>query len=296
MNRINGVLDEKPSVLLYDYDVVCGNGESVELPEEFTIPRDRIPDCRDQQTTGQCVAFSTTNIMQILNEIETGKRERFSTTYVYGRHRDEHERNLVGMYPEKVLSKMCKMGSVKESDLPVLLEVPEAYDYVQSHPELSELDEEAETYKIATYVGFTSADKDKKINDIKTALLTYELPLLGIMDIPDGSHAISLIGWDKTGFTYMNSWGEEVGDKGICHVKYKFLRRAYLMIDATNVKEFPFVDVPSGHWAKHAIEHCYNAGLVNGMDEAHFCPDEPLTRAQLCQILYNTVKKSENGR
>lgn len=294
MERKMGVLEEKPSALLYDYDVVCADSAmGGTLPEEFMIPKENIPDCRDQKTTGQCVAFATTNVMQILNQIETGERVRFSTTYVYGRHREETERTLEGMYPEKVLGKLKHLGSVYEEDLPQLLEVPEAYDYVKAHPEL---DEKAEPFKISSYVGFASADQEVKTRQIKHALFTYQVPLLGIMDMQNATHAISLVGWNKTGFIYMNSWGKSSGEDGICEVKYKTLRRAYLMLDAKNTNAFPFVDVSENHWAKEAILHCYNAGLINGMDETHFAPDEPLTRAQMCQILYKYIKKTEGTK
>ena len=51
--NINGVLEEKPSLMLYDYETVCGaTNEDEEIPETFRISEDRIPDCRDQKTTG----------------------------------------------------------------------------------------------------------------------------------------------------------------------------------------------------------------------------------------------------
>ena len=147
--NINGVLEEKPSLMLYDYETVCGAAnEDEEIPEIFRISEDHIPDCRDQKTTGQCVAFSSTNILQILNQIETGERIRFSTTYAYGRHRQESERTMEGMYVSDVMKGMTIRGSVPEENMNVLLEVPEAYDYVHSSPNLEELDRIAEKYKI----------------------------------------------------------------------------------------------------------------------------------------------------
>lgn len=296
MKRYNGVLDEKSSVLLYDYDIVCGSSEDIELPDEYMLPKDKIPDCRDQKDTSQCVAFATTNIMQILNQIETGQRERFSTTYVYGRHREDFERSAKGMYPERVLEKLRKLGSVKEELIPELLENPEAYDFIQHHSDLDELDRQAEPYKIDTYVGFTPyGDSKKRAIEPKMALLKYEIPLLGIMTTPDGTHAIALIGWDKDGFYYMNSWGKYCGDNGVCHMEYGKLRRAYMMIDAKNTNDFPFTDVEEDRWSRKAIEHCYNAGLVNGKGNNIFDPSGNLTREEMCQILYKFAKKMEEG-
>ena len=286
MLRIKGgALRQKPSVLLYEYEAVCGASDA-NLPETYTIPKERIPDCRDQKGTMQCVAFSSTNILQILNEIETGKRKRFSTTYVYGRHRGPLMKDVEGMYTSETLSHLRKLGSVDEKDMPELLEVPEAYEKAQNRPDL---DEKAEPYKIASYCRFT------KREDIKKALYKYNYPILGVMDTNwTGSHAVCLVGWNKDGFIFMNSWGEEFGNKGIGEMKYTDLKEAYLMLDAKNTVKTPFVDV-EGHWGQDAIEHCYKAGLVKGVDNTHFEPDRALTRAEICQILYNFAKKQESG-
>ncbi|MFG0491593.1 C1 family peptidase, partial [Raoultella sp. zjy_5] len=38
---------------------------------------------------------------------------------------------------------------------------------------------------------------------------------------PFGGHAFVIVGYDKTGFLILNTWGEEWGDKGIAHWDYK---------------------------------------------------------------------------
>jgi hypothetical protein len=145
--RKKGVIKEKPSLLLYDYDVVCGVAEE-EIPNEFRISQENIPDCRDQKTTGQCAAFSSTNILQILNQLETGERIRFSTTYAYGRHRTKDERDMEGMYVSELMKGMTIRGSVPETYINCLLEVPEAFDYIHNSENLEELDRVAEKYRI----------------------------------------------------------------------------------------------------------------------------------------------------
>lgn len=46
-----------------------------------------------------------------------------------------------------------------------------------------------------------------------------------------------------------------------------------------------FFDIDS-HWAKPAIRYCLEYGYMTGLEEGHFGPDEPVTRAQLVQSLY----------
>lgn len=47
-----------------------------------------------------------------------------------------------------------------------------------------------------------------------------------------------------------------------------------------------FEDI-DGHWAKDSIEIMHKNGVVNGIDEKHFAPDELITRAEFFQMLVN---------
>ena len=49
----------------------------------------------------------------------------------------------------------------------------------------------------------------------------------------------------------------------------------------------PFVDLPpEGHWARAAILWAYERGVIAGVDETHFAPNEPVTRAQAAMMLW----------
>ncbi|MBP3361285.1 MAG: S-layer homology domain-containing protein [Clostridia bacterium] len=43
------------------------------------------------------------------------------------------------------------------------------------------------------------------------------------------------------------------------------------------------------HWAEAYITELYNKGIVNGMNDAEFCPDNPLTRAELVKMVQKVV-------
>lgn len=49
------------------------------------------------------------------------------------------------------------------------------------------------------------------------------------------------------------------------------------------------------HWAKEDIEKMYIAYLVNGKAEGIFAPDNKITRAEFCQILYLISGESSSG-
>lgn len=289
-----GILNEKPSLLLFDYETLCCSSanSNLEIPEKFMLPEDRIPTCRNQGTTGQCTAFATAGILEILNFLETGKRTLFSTTYIYGRHRKSSLRTVEGMFVSSLMKYLTLLGSIPNDMMPQVWENPESYDLVHNS-NLKELDEIAQKTHIAAYIRLkdNQGNINKTIQNIKKALLQYNIPIFGDIKMYGAGHAICIIGWDKNYIYYMNSWGTSYGDKGICKFKPDVLRDAYLLLDAKNTPVFPFVDVPENHWAYHAISRCYSAGIINGVDNTHFSPDTILTKAHIAQALYKFAQK-----
>ncbi|MBQ4086987.1 MAG: N-acetylmuramoyl-L-alanine amidase [Clostridia bacterium] len=53
--------------------------------------------------------------------------------------------------------------------------------------------------------------------------------------------------------------------------------------------EEKFVDI-KGHYAEKAIKDLYAFGVINGVDETHFAPDEPVTRGQVAVIARNIIR------
>ena len=48
------------------------------------------------------------------------------------------------------------------------------------------------------------------------------------------------------------------------------------------VREYTgFSDVPAGAWYEKALKVCYESGILNGISDTNFGPQEPLTAAQL---------------
>ncbi|MCK8601750.1 MopE-related protein [Desulfoferrobacter suflitae] len=53
-----------------------------------------------------------------------------------------------------------------------------------------------------------------------------------------------------------------------------------------------FQDVPPSHWAYSYIERLYGAGITAGCADGFFCPDEPVTRAQMAVLLEKAKRGS----
>lgn len=52
----------------------------------------------------------------------------------------------------------------------------------------------------------------------------------------------------------------------------------------------PFEDVPAGAWYTRAVHWAYAEKIVAGVSAAQFAPDEPITREQLCAMLYQYAR------
>ena len=266
------------------------SANQTELPAEFMLDKEFIPDCRDQGCVGSCVGFAITNIMQILNYKETGKRDRFSAGYVYGKCRDKDD-VYTGMFIRKTLDYLIKTGSCFEAHFNRNEEMPLIRELIDAQPEL---DERAYPYRIRGYEVYNKADRKAKNNQIKSAILNYNVPILASTDYYKEPHAICIIGWNdhKEQWYIMNSWGEYVGDKGICKIDYNSIDWGYLLLDEKNSNVLmPFEDVSEDKWYFNAVKHVYNAGLMNGTGETTFEPERAITRAEMAQVLMNLCKK-----
>ena len=124
-NGYFGAIDAPESMLVYDGDIVCGSAGNIELPKEYMLPDDLIPNVRNQLTTNMCVAFAITGILQILNKKEVGDDDTFSPGYTYTQCR-KHKGE--GLFPETSIKLTMENGCCKESEFPYIYEVPDIID------------------------------------------------------------------------------------------------------------------------------------------------------------------------
>lgn len=64
------------------------------------------------------------------------------------------------------------------------------------------------------------------------------------------------------------------------------------MLKPKTVK-MPFTDVSVEDANFNAIQNCFSLGIINGVEEDKFCPNDSLNRAQLCQMIYKLIKQIE---
>ena len=62
-----------------------------------------------------------------------------------------------------------------------------------------------------------------------------------------------------------------------------------LIKEEASMVECKFEDI-SGHYGEKQIREAFEMGIVNGMDEKHFEPDKPVTRAQAAIIARNVIR------
>ncbi|WP_249313876.1 S-layer homology domain-containing protein, partial [Congzhengia minquanensis] len=62
-----------------------------------------------------------------------------------------------------------------------------------------------------------------------------------------------------------------------------------LIREEIKMAECKFTDI-SGHYAEKQIREVFEMGIMNGVDETHFEPDKPVTRAQAAIIARNVVR------
>jgi hypothetical protein len=64
-----------------------------------------------------------------------------------------------------------------------------------------------------------------------------------------------------------------------------------LQLQETNEPSKEFVDVPDSHWAKKYIDTIVVNGIMEGMNNNTFSPDEPLTREQMAMLLFRVLEE-----
>ncbi len=72
-------------------------------------------------------------------------------------------------------------------------------------------------------------------------------------------------------------------DQEITRAEFVSILTRYDTITASSSNPYP--DVPSSHWASGAIAYAKENGLVAGMPDGNFYPDQPITRAEAVRIL-----------
>lgn len=257
----------------------------IPLPDEFTLPDDRIPPPHNQNGDNRCMAYAASGIMTVMSGIYFGKQLEFSEGYIYGRYRSDSDREgNGGMFESQLMPGIVNGGACLFESMPDIKDRTKAFDYVRAHPSL---DEEARKYAVMFrgYINLKSTRKADTFENIKKALVKYRLPVWGSMNTK--AHAVIFVGYDsKNRLKYRDCNGFEQ----LFNLDYTKVKEAYLFVMEDKKR---FIDVPDYHWGKEAIEYCVGKGYLRGTSEDTFSPDKLLTRVELCQVLMNYDKNSK---
>jgi len=268
----NGALD-RPDVRDYSAEQILGK-DDVPLPESVKLQLKE----GDQKTSVMCTCFSAYHACQIANEYE-------------------HEIELDPWF-EKGWEVQGKFGTRTEDG-----------DYVQTALKSvvkNGFFANGENYKVDGYARIEKSDINywlaKGYAIVTSASVTktnfkkakHDGIWSGIDGAVVGGHAFVLTGYKPfykiASNSYGKTWGkfedgtfliknEDVKDLGSCYIIYDHKDLEYIFKDVT--ENSPYAD---------AIEWAKDNGIVNGYGDGSFLPTQPITRAEMVQILYNYSK------
>lgn len=253
------------------------------LPEKYTIPKERIPKPWSQGLYDCCVAASITKVLEVINYVKTGTYTMFSKGYTYGRH-SRPDKTQGGMDYGYTISSLLLRGTVAEEKCPIMDEIPSIVDKVNSLPNLAELDKEAEKTKI---IGFTLFKGNTKFyDDVKECLYEKQMPIVGNM--VGKRHCVVIVGWDGDKLLYVDHDGRDRLYKGNFNEAY--------FLDGGKEEEnsMPFIDVNKNDWFYEAVKYVYENGIMQGTGVDTFAPNKALTRAEVATIIHRLLSKEVN--
>lgn len=276
------------SVRTYDFDVLKKTLPISDVLniERFAVSEEELPEVLNQGNVQCCIACVISEILSVM------KSDKYSVSYIYGKHRTEDSVNP-GMLAESALKSMLNYGSIPYEIFPQLVEMPEVKKTVEAHPQWDKL---AEKSKIKGYCRIRWGNDTDKLENIKLALINYRIPLLAISKSGFGaSHCILIYGFEiKNGEPYImiqNSWGKEYGKNGRASVQLSKIDYVYVLFDEKI--EIPFEDVSVNDWFYGAVRNMFLQGYIKGKSETEFCPNDNMTRAEVCTVLDRILKRQD---
>ena len=237
---ILGAIESPTDLRDYDYSMVTGSSEEIEIPEKFELDYD-IP-VQNQGNVGSCVAHA---LMEMKSYIDN---DMYSIGFIYG-NRNDNDFQGSGLIAREALKHLVKEGDCFKESFDYNIEYPEIRNKM-SEIGIDKLYAEASQFKSLAYIRL-SAD------EIKEYLVKYKKPIMIVVRvyknfytaktnkgiIPSkpvgaykGNHAMVIVGYDKDTLKIVNSWGN-TGDNGYYYldINSSIIKELWALEDVKNV-------------------------------------------------------------
>lgn len=237
-----------------------------------------LPPTADQGSTGNCVAQTLAQIFEVIRYNYLGEHKDFSVGWIYG-NRNANEHQGYGMTGYEACEHLCKDGDIYSEIFDSNAEVPDIIKMVNAIK-----DKYLEFgYKAANYVRTHDFEK------VKDFIYKYNIPVMAVVDVNtftrgSGYHAMAMFAWDNDIVRMHNSWGST---HRIVTMSYKKIEDFWL-ITPWEIPEFK--DLPDTHWAFEEMMEAVNNKVLLGYPDGTIAPDNNITRAEFCAMLYRQEK------
>ena len=249
---------------------------SIKLPTSFSCD---IPETiRNQGKTNSCTAHAMATILSCIAHKLYGEYLSFSAGFLYGNRRETDYKGS-GEIMRDVPKKTVKWGDVPESVWENASETPKIIKaFEEAFPRVGLLSRKL----ISGYVRIYTKEEAKAFMVRYGIPLFVSLPMNKISPfLGDGYHALACFRYGTTGFSCVNSWGEN-DIPYVTGKKFDDFEEVWGLIPNEETK---FSDLPAEHWAYDAVYGAVKRGEMKGFPDGTFHPDEPITRAQMAVIL-----------
>lgn len=269
--------DERDYPICMAYD----DSEDIEIPKKYKTSYQ--PPYENQGSTGNCVAQTIANIMEVMYYKMMGEHVDFSVGFTYG-NRKKGQSKSSGMTGYTACGNLCEDGDVLREDFEYLYEVPDVIEKVKEFKE-SNPDWKNESYIPKSYI------RTKNAEEVKKFILKHDIPVMAVVKVSkfwygEGYHAMALYGWNGNEAIMQNSWGEKSNAKTV-KLDFDDIEEFWMILPYSLMN---FKDINETHWAYNDIAYCVEKEIMLGYPDGTIRPNNNLTRAEAVAVLYRMLK------
>ena len=287
-----------------DYNFACLMNDAgfASLPTEFTNNSDE--PIRDQSWSNMCGAFAGTAYRYSQEWYQSNNTELYSPLMVYGADTFSGE----GMYSRDLAKILVKTGVCHTQEWETIGYKGDCQRLYKKYKD--EVRDDFKAYKTFSYYfcnswsAIIAATYSTKGCIIMVPIYDnwYDCPDTGIVGKNSGDfygyHFVLALDYTKNkngSYTirFKNSWGTSWGDNGYGYFNtwVNGFEEAFAIVDNIDeVRNMLYKDVPDNQWYSEAVELVTKAGLMKGDGDGTFRPNDPITRAEMAELLCRIEK------